>query len=682
MPNSLSPRHAGRRRWLARLGFLWLFALSLSGRAQTPPSAIDYVLTPQAPNSHLIAVTIRYAPTEPVSQIDFALPAWRPGRYQIQNYARNIRDFRATDQAGQPLRWEKTDKSTWRVERGAAKEARVSYAYYANTLDAGSTLWNDEELYWNGTNLLMYVVGHQTLPARLSLALPSDWKCAYPLKKVGEPFVYEAPDYDTLADAPGIASPTLEAARFDHAGTTYHLAFQGPVSLPLQEVAEQTRRIVAETVAMFGGVAPFSDYWFLYHSTPGGRFHGVEHLNSTSITVPSNVFEDRPQRFYSITAHEFFHAWNVKRIRPQALGPFDYSREVYTRNLWVAEGVTSYYDDLICRRAGVMSVEDYLRSLATTIAAHQRTPGRLLTPVTAASFDAWLLPDDSNVRVDFYTKGALVALLLDLDIRGRTDGAKSLDDAMRWLYATYAERGQGYPENGMQLAVEAVTGASYADFFAQYVDGTAELPYGERLAAVGLELIESRPPKQPKASLGIELAGDERQTVIANVFPNEAGFQAGLDRGDILVAIDGEQANTATVPELLRKRQPGEVVKVLAFRRGKLREMTLTLQKETRTDFQLRPVSSPSAIQAKLYQAWLGSPLGRSQGTLPVRPAPAHLRAARPAPSEAPGAALKGALSRRRAGYSGYFSDSPASRFRIDSPSTGGYAKAPKASAT
>ncbi|OYT71774.1 MAG: hypothetical protein CFK52_07190 [Chloracidobacterium sp. CP2_5A] len=608
MPTSPFPRPARRRPLLARLGLLWLglLALSLGGHAQTPKPMIEYALAPQAPNSHLITVTIRYAPPEPVKRIDFALPAWRPGRYQIQNYARNVRDFTASDQAGQPLRWEKTDKSTWRVERGAAKEVRASYAYYANALDAGSTLWNDEELYWNGTNLLMYVVGQKALPARLSLALPSDWKCAYPLKKVGSPFLYEAPDYDTLADAPGIASPTLDIARVEHAGTTYHLAFQGPVSVPLSEVAEQTRRIVAETVTMFGGKAPFSDYWFLYHSIPGGRFHGVEHLNSTSITFPSNVFEERPQRFYSLTAHEFFHAWNVKRIRPQVLGPFDYSQEVYTRNLWVAEGVTSYYDDLLCRRAGVISVEDYLRALATTIAAQQRTPGRLVTPVTAASFDAWLTPDDSNVRVDFYTKGALVALMLDMDIRRRTDGAKSLDDAMRWLYATYAERGQGYPENGMQLAVEAVAGASYAEFFAQYVDGTAELPYGEYLAAAGLELVESRSPKQPKASLGVELAGDEKQTVIANVFPNEAGFEAGLDRGDILVAIDGEQANTATVPELLRKRQPGEVVKVLAFRRGKLREMSVTLQKETRADFQVRPVSSPSAAQSRIYQAWIG----------------------------------------------------------------------------
>lgn len=602
-------RRAGRRLPLIRFGLFLsgLLILSFSVNAQTAAPIVAYTLTPQAPNSHLITVAIRYAPAEPVKTIDFALPAWRPGRYQIQNYARNVRDFAATDHAGRPLPWAKADKSTWRVERGTAREVCVSYAYYANTLDAGSTLWNDEELYWNGTNLLMYVVGQKTLPARLSLALPAGWKCAYPLRKVGEPFVYEAPDYDTLADAPGIASPTLESVGFEHAGTTYHLAFQGPVGIPLSEAAEPVRRIVAETVALFGGRAPFDDYWFLYHSVPGGRFHGVEHLNSTSITFPSNVFEERPQRFYAITAHEFFHAWNVKRIRPEVLGPFDYGREVYTRNLWVAEGVTSYYDDLICRRAGVLSEEDYLRALATTITAQQRTPGRLTTPVTAASFDAWLTPDDGNVRVDFYTKGALLGLLLDLDIRRRTGGVKSLDDAMRWLYATYAERGVGYPENGMQLAVEAVAGVSYAAFFAQYVDGTAELPYGEYLATVGLELAESRSPKQPRASLGVELSGDEKQTVIANVFPNEAGFQAGLDRGDILVAIDGEQANTATVPELLRKRRPGETVRVLVFRRGKLRETVVTLQPETRVDFQVRPVASPSAAQTRMYQAWVGS---------------------------------------------------------------------------
>lgn len=590
--------------------WLWLsiFLLTLTGasKAQTTKPMLSYELIPQTPNSHLITVAIRHTLTEPVKHLDFALPAWRPGRYQIQNYARNIRDFQAADPAGQPLPWEKIDKSTWRVQCGKTREVHVSYAYYANILDAGSTLWNDEELYWNGTNLLMYVVGKKDLPARLSLRLPGDWRCAYPLRKVAEPFVYEAPDYDTLADAPGIASPTLDIVQFDQAGTTYHLAFQGPVSIPPAELAESVRRIVAVTVEMFGGKAPFADYWFLYHVVPGGRFHGVEHLNSTSITVPSSVFEERLQRFYSITAHEFFHAWNVKRIRPQVLGPFDYSQEVYTRNLWVAEGVTSYYDDLLCRRAGVLSVEDYLRSLATTIATQQRTPGRLVTPVTAASFDAWLTPDDSNVRVDFYTKGALVALLLDLDLRRRTDGAKSLDDAMRWLYTTYAERGRGYPENGMQLAVEAVAGTSYADFFARYVDGTDELPYAEYLSAVGVELVEVQSAKQPRVSLGIELTGDEKQSVIANVFPGEAAFQAGLDRGDILVALDGEQATTATLPQLLKQRQPGETVKVLVFRRGKLREFTVRLQKETRVDLQVRPVSSPTPTQTRLYEAWLG----------------------------------------------------------------------------
>jgi len=522
-------------------------------KAHPARSTVLYELVPQAPNSHLITVTLRYAAPEPVKYLDVALPAWRPGRYQIQNYARNVRDFRATDQAGRPLAWEKLDKSTWRIQCSAAREVRISYAYYANTLDAGSTLWNDEELYWNGTNLLMYVVGKKDLPARLSLTLPNDWRCAYPLKKVAEPFVYEAPDYDTLADAPGIASPTLNVVRFDHAGTTYHLAFQGLVGSLPTELVESVRRIVAVTVEMFGGEAPFTDYWFLYHIVPGGRFHGVEHMNSTSITVPANAFEEQLRRFYSISAHEFFHAWNVKRIRPHVLGPFDYSQEVYTRNLWVVEGVTSYYDDLLCRRAGVLSVEDYLSALGSTIAAQQRAPGRLVTPVSAASFDAWLTPDDNNVRVDFYTKGALVALLLDLDIRRRTNGAKSLDDVMRWLYTTYAERGRGYPENGMQLAVEAVVGVSYADFFARYVDGTDELPYEEYLAVVGLEIVETLSPTQPKASLGIELTGDEKQTVIANVFPGEAAFRAGLDRGDILVAIDNEQANLTTLPQLLKK---------------------------------------------------------------------------------------------------------------------------------
>ncbi len=598
--------HSLRLGVLASLRLMFfLGVLTMAAKAAEP---VAYTLTPGASNSHLIEVTVSHAPDARDKTVDFAIPAWRPGRYLLQNYARNIQEFGAFDDTGAPLDFEKIDKNTWRVTRGKAKRISVKYKYYANVLDAGSTLWNEDELYWNGTNLLMYVVGHKELPGRISINVPAGWKYAYGLKKVADPFVFEAPDYDTLADAPAIFSPTLTDIPFEHAGTKYHLAIQGPVDYAKDKLAENVRKIVAEAVKMFGGTAPFDEYWFVCHSIPGGRYHGVEHLNSTSLTFPAATFDDATalNRFYALASHEFFHVWNVKRIRPAVLGPFDYSREVFTRNLWVAEGITSYYDDLICKRAGIYSQKDYLTALSGGINTQQRTPGRKVTSAAQASFDGWLTPDDSrNVVTDFYTKGSLLGLMLDMDIRRKTNNAKSLDDVMRYLNDTYAKKGVGYPEDGIQKAVETITGADYKDFFNRYVYGLEELPYADYLNVVGLELAEVRTPGKPAVSLGVELSGDEKQTVLSNVIPGEAAFKAGLDKGDILVAFDGEQANTATLPRLLRNRKPGETVKIHVMRRAKLREFSLTLQDGGNLEFQVRPIKDVAETTRAVFKSWV-----------------------------------------------------------------------------
>jgi predicted metalloprotease with PDZ domain len=582
-----------------------LFAVT-GGLAMTVQAApVDYRMTPGAPNSHLIEIAVAYAPDAKSPTTDFAIPAWRPGRYLIQNYARNIQEFSAADGNGKSLPWEKIDKNTWRVTSNGAEKIQIKYKVYANVLDAGSTLWNEDELYWNGTNVFMYVAGRKDLPARVTVVAPKEWKIAYGLKKAGDGFVYAAPDYDTLADAPGLCSPTLDIVTFELAGVPYHLAFQGPVEYPKEKIAENIKKIVGEAVKIFG-VAPFDEYWFIYHSIPGGRYHGVEHLNSTSITFPAATFENAVNRFYSLSAHEFFHVWNVKRIRPQALGPFDYSQEVYTRNLWVAEGITSYYDDLLCKRAGVYSTKEYLAAVSGGINVQQRTPGRKIMSVAQASFDEWLTPDDArNVETDFYNKGALLGMMLDMDIRRRTENKKSLDDVMRHLNDAYAKKGVGYPENGVQAAIETVAGGDYREFFNRYVYGLEELPYADYLAVAGLELAEVRSPLRPSVSLGAELGGDEKQTILTNVIPHEAAFQAGLDKNDILVAIDGAHANMSTVGAILRKRKPGDTVKVHVIRRGTLREFAVTLQDGGNLEMEVRPMKTTAALAQDVWKSWL-----------------------------------------------------------------------------
>ncbi|MBX7223887.1 MAG: PDZ domain-containing protein [Blastocatellia bacterium] len=573
---------------------------------------IEYFMQPGAPNLHLVEVGIAFTPKTGGGTVDFAIPAWRPGRYQIQNYARNVQQFAAVDEKGTSLRWEKIDKNTWRVTAPKNGAIQVTYKVYANTLDAGSTLLNDEEFYWNGTNVLMYVGGQKNSPTRLTLKVPGHWKVATGLKPGPDVNVFEAPDYDTLADAPGIASPTLDITPFEVEGVPYYLVFQGQLvyqgrPIPKNQIIINLKKAVGEALKIFGP-APYPNYWFLFHSVPDGRFHGVEHLNSTSITVPSSAFSNPATlfRFYSIAVHEFFHAWNVKRIHPQVLGPFDYSREVYTRNLWVAEGITSYYDDLLCKRAAIFDQKAYLALVASSINSLQSAPGRKVTPVSEASFDEWLTPDDArNVETDFYTKGALLGFLLDMEVRQRTENRKSLDDVMRYLNETYAKKGIGYPEDGVQKALEAVSGSSFSEFFSKYVYGVEELPYNTAVHVAGLEVVEVKLTDRAEATLGITLTGDERQAVISNVVPHEAGSLAGLDKGDIFLAIDGKQTTAGNLNEVLRSYKPGDKALVHVFRRGMLREFPVTFQGGGNLSYDVRAVSSPTLMQKQVLAAWL-----------------------------------------------------------------------------
>ncbi len=571
---------------------------------------IEYALTPGVPNSHLIEVQITYVPPTVVTSVDFAIPAWRPGRYKIQNYARNIQAFSAVNERNQPLRTEKIDKNTWRVNAQSVKQITVRYKVYANVFDAGSTLLTEDELYWNGTNLLMYVVGHKDVPARLRVNVPSSWRIASGLQKTGDPNVFLAPSYDVLADAPGIASPTLDIVSFDHDGARYFLAFQGEVDYDKRALAENLKRTVVEALKIFGK-APFTEYWFLFHVLPDARYHGVEHLNSTSITVPSSTFTTGwgLNRFYSISTHEFFHVWNVKRIYPQVLASIDYSQELYTRNLWFAEGITTYYDDLLCKRAGLVTVAGYLDGLAGNITTQQNSVGRKLTSAAQASFDEWLTPDDAvNVETDIYTKGSLLGLLLDMQVRHRTDNQKTLDDVMRYLNATYAQKQIGYPEDGIQKALEAVTGSSFAEFFESYVAGVKELPYKEFLDLAGVEVVEGRTIDTPESLFGVTFGGDEKQVTLTQVRPDEAGFRAGLDKGDILAAIEFEQVTQASLATLCRKHKPGESVKVHVFRRGRLRELTVTLQESTSLRYEVRRRPNLTTRQQQIFNSWLNEP--------------------------------------------------------------------------
>ena len=342
---------------------------------------------------------------------------------------------------------------------------------------------------------------------------------------------------------------------------------------------------------------------------------GLEHLNSTALQYDRFGFrpDDRYKNFLGLAAHEYFHNFNVKRIRPDALGPFDYENENYTRMLWVAEGGTEYYANLLLRRAGFLTDKEYLNAKPDAIAALQRTPGRFETGLEDASFDAWIKyyrQDENSVnnQISYYDKGEIVNMLLDVTIRSASGGKKSLDDVMRYLWTEYFKKGRNYGPQDYQKAAELMAGRSLDDFFAKYVRGVAEIDYNAIFNPIGLEL-KAEEPDAGKAYMGASLNEDNGRLTIRSIAAGTPAYDQGLNAGDQIVAIDGYRASQARLQQYLGDRKPGDKVRLTIFRTDRLRDIDFTLGNNTHQTFSFVPVANPTDEQRRLYRDWMKNDL-------------------------------------------------------------------------
>ena len=418
------------------------------------------------------------------------MPAWRPGRYTIQNYARYVIGVDVVDEGGNSLPFEKTDKNTWCISGGNARRLIVCYRAYASVLDAGESFLDEHEAYINPISVLMYVPGKEFTSSIVAFDKPSDWEVATALDydEVAEGYV--ASDYHELVDSPFIISPDLKTFSFDYGGATYELVFQGEPQSNYTLFVEDVERIVRAQVGIMG-ITPYRRYVFLYHLVPHRFSHGVEHKNSTCIVLGPTDFSDVHfrSRFWEFTAHELFHVWNVERIRPEAIYYPDYSREMYTTTMWVYEGITCYYTDLSLLKAGLYTKDRYLAELGSALFRYDMAAGRNVTSVAMTSWNSWIsrkAPPDTTYS--FYLAGHVLGLLLDLEVRNRTANRKSLDDVFRYLYAEYAEKDIGVPEEGFQHALEYISGSGFQEFFDRYVFGFDDIDYDTYLVHAGLKL--------------------------------------------------------------------------------------------------------------------------------------------------------------------------------------------------
>jgi predicted metalloprotease with PDZ domain len=587
-------------------------AVAQDSRASAQPE-IAFTVSMSKPHTHLLEVEMRLRASRLPSQLNLIMPVWAPGSYLIREFERHVQDFAANDAQGRALRWQKTNKNTWRVETNGAKELRVTYQVYANELSVRTNDLNDRHAHWNNVALLMHPEGHLDKPSTLRVVPFADWKVATGLPAVsGQENTFRAENFDVLYDAPVEAS-RFKTISFEVRGVPHRIIVDGEGNYDMERIRRDTQKITEAQVSMMGEI-PYSDYTFMLHAhtSDGG---GLEHLNSTSIIFERNSlrFPAAYQNFLSVISHELFHVWNVKRIRPDALGPFDYSRENYTRLLWVAEGITDYYGHLMLRRAGVISEEEYLGSLSSMIDNVQTKPGRFEMSVEEASFDAWIKyyrQDENavNSQISYYDKGHLLGWMLDLEIRKLTNGAKSLDDVIRYLYAEFYKKNRNYTPEDFQRAAERVAGASLDSFFARYVRGRDELDYNASLSVIGRQLgaADAAKPPAERPVFGADLAQEGDRLMVRRVYSGTAAYDQGLNVGDQIVALEGMRVNLQSFFARLGEKRPGETLNLTLFRDDDLRVMPITLGKRVVPDYRILPVKQPTPEQTKQYNGWIG----------------------------------------------------------------------------
>ncbi|MDQ3750619.1 MAG: PDZ domain-containing protein [Acidobacteriota bacterium] len=586
---------------------------------------INYTVSMSKPWTHLLEVEMRLDWAKLPEKAELKMPVWTPGSYLIREYARHVEDFAANDASGNILTWQKMNKNTWQIDTKGAKGIVVKYNVYANELTVRTNELNADHAFFNNAALLMFPKDQLNVPSTVKVVPFGNWKIATGLPKVeGQTNAFRAENFDVLYDSP-FEIGNFKEIPFDVQGKPHRYVIEGEGNYDSQKIAVDTAKIVEEGYKIFGDL-PYNDYLFILNLRGGG---GLEHLNSTALQWNKFGFkpESRYRDFLTLVAHEYFHLWNVKRIKPDALGPFDYENENYTKLLWVAEGGTAYYEGLLVQRAGLMSDKDFLASKATQIQALQNRPGRFETSLENASFDAWIKyyrPDENavNNQISYYDKGEIVNFLLDIEIRKASNGAKSLDDVMRYLYAEFAKKNKNYTPEDFQKIAETTAGKSLDDFFNKYVRGREEIDYNSILNGIGLQLTTGGGDEL--AYLGADFVQQGERLLVRQVQIGTPAYEQGLNANDQIIAMDGFRvmqtdsfARTSEKPSdsvkdfstRLEMKRPGDKIRLTVFRFDELREIEITLGGRAKPDFKIVAVDNLTDKQRRLYQSYMGTKL-------------------------------------------------------------------------
>jgi predicted metalloprotease with PDZ domain len=552
-------------------------------------------------------------PTDGQATIELAMAVWTPGSYLVREFARHIESVAATTLDGKPLPVDKSCKNRWRIETHGTNTVQVTYRVYCREMSVRTNWVEAGFALLNGAPTFLTVVGDNARPYEVKLILPERWQTTMtglPSVAAGAAHHYRAPDFDTLVDSPILAgNPVVYTFTVD--GKPHLLVNEGEGGVwDGARAACDVEQLVQAHWRLWGGSLPYEKYVFLNMLTEASG--GLEHLNST--VLMTSRWHTRTRKAYldwlGLVSHEFFHVWNGKRLRPIELGPFDYEKEAYTKSLWVVEGITTYYTELVIRRAGLCTDEEFLERLSSLIERLQTTPGRLVHPLEMSSYDAWIKlyrhdENSVNTTISYYTKGAVVAFLLDAKIQTATAGRRCLDDVIRLAYARYAGT-RGFTAEEFRATAQEVAGIDLRVWYASVLERPDELDYTEALAWFGLRYATPATPPA-KAWLGMTTKVDNGRLLVTQIPRHTPAWQAGLNVDDELLAVDEYRVWPEQWATRLEQYRPGEQVSLLIARRERLLRLSVILAAEPPKSWKLEVHPEASAEQRRRFATWLHS---------------------------------------------------------------------------
>ena len=575
--------------------FLVLFALpTLLLNAQN----ISYEVSTPEPHTHYYNVKMTVSDYQK-EHFDIQMPVWSPGSYLVREFAKSVEglESKSNDKA---VKSEKINKNTWRIYANKSNKVVINYSVYAFELSVRTSFVDASHAYFNGTSMFMFIEELKNTPHNLTIIPFKDWKkVSTSLTKTSKTaFEYQAPDYDILVDSP-VEIGNQETFDFTAAGVLHHVAMYGKGNYDVETLKVDMAKIVEACTDVFGE-NPNKEYTFIIHNLTKGS-GGLEHLSSTTLQVNRWTYTGAAYKgFLSLVAHEYFHLWNVKRVRPITLGPFDYNNENYTTLLWVMEGFTSYYDELLLYRAGIYTEQEILRKFQGSVSNIENQPGNKVQPVAHSSFDAWIKAYRSNensynTTISYYSKGSVVANMLDLMIINNTKGKKNLDNVMQHLYGEfYKKQGRGFTKEEMKSTLEEVSGLNLDQFYKDFINGTKTFDYKTIFGYAGVTFEEI---ENTNTSLGVSTSNNK----IKRVYRGTSAYAGGLNVKDEILAIDGFRVNE-NINKFIDGRPAGDNVSVLISRDNLIQTLTFPLLKKGTSSYFL---TDDAEKKNTVHKKWL-----------------------------------------------------------------------------